>query len=169
FTNHLGTGKPSVQITPEGEQVVIAQISHWMRDENQNYTGVVIKAANLDGTPASAIVHYLVTGKPAGYETSGQTIVVYSEPQPTPPAPEPDESTPEPEPEPQVAGETTQETPQPPADQPQVETETPTDTVTTTETQPTETQTETTVTETAPTTEITTEPVAGEGSGELGG
>ena len=55
-----------------------------MRDENQNYTGVVIKASNLDGTPAGAIVHYLVVGKPAGYATQGQLIVVYSQPPPTP-------------------------------------------------------------------------------------
>ncbi|MDP3986114.1 MAG: hypothetical protein Q8P77_01625, partial [Candidatus Veblenbacteria bacterium] len=90
FTNHLGTGKPSVQITPEGEQVVLAQVSHWMKDENQNYRGVVIKASNLDGTPASTIVHYVVVGKPAGYETQGQ-IVVLSAPLP-PPAIEPEGS-----------------------------------------------------------------------------
>ena len=162
FTNHLGTGKPSVQITPEGEQVVIAQISHWMRDENQNYTGVVIKAANLDGTPASAIVHYLVTGKPAGYATQGQTIVVYSEPQPTPEVAGDTTTTTNTTDEPPVTDTATTDTTttdttttdtQPTADQPVVET-TPTDTSTT----------DTVVTDTTiPTdTTVTTEPAPAE-------
>jgi hypothetical protein len=152
FTHHLGTGKPSVQLTPEGEgNMVLVQISHWMKDENQNYTGVVIKTANLDGTPASAIVHYLVIGKPAGYATAGQTIIVYNEPPPTG----------------EVAGTTTTTTTETITTETATEpapSATPADTAVTSEPTP-EPASETIIT----TSETIVEPVAGEGSGELGG
>jgi hypothetical protein len=87
FTYHLGTGKPSVQLTPESDSPVFAQISEWTQDENQNYTGIKIKTFGFAGTSVSSIVHYLVVGKQADYQTSGTMIEVVQTPTPPPVAP----------------------------------------------------------------------------------
>jgi len=80
FTYHLGSGKPVVQLTPEADYPVFAQVLSWEQDGLQNYTGFTIKTFGLDGNPASAVVHYQVVAKPDGYDTLGQAIYV-------PPAP----------------------------------------------------------------------------------
>jgi hypothetical protein len=112
FTYDLGTGKPDVQLTVEGETPAFAQVASFEKDSNNNYTGVNIKTFAPDGSAASVIVHYLVVGKQANYATSGSVIEVVSTPtpaatsslapEPTPaPAPTPT-PTPTPTPEPIV-------------------------------------------------------------------
>jgi hypothetical protein len=81
FTYDLGTGKPDVQLTPESESPVFAQIADWQTDNLGRYTGFTIKTFALNGTPTSAIVHYLVVGKPDGYDTVGTVIQVVNAPQ----------------------------------------------------------------------------------------
>ena len=138
FDYDLGTGKPSVQLTPEADEPVFAQVLSWQKDLEGNYAGFTIKTFDKDGEDISAIVNYLVIGKGEGYDTSGVVIEVTA-PSGTPPeavvtpAPAP-ESTPEPTPE--VAPEPTIEPepevtptpeiipesePQPEADQPPAE------------------------------------------------
>lgn len=72
FSYNLGTGKPVVQLTPEAQIPVFAQILEFKQDEHGNYTGFVIKTFDLISGPVQAIVHYNVTGKQAGYITFGQ-------------------------------------------------------------------------------------------------
>jgi hypothetical protein len=67
FTYHLGSGKPSIQLTPESDNPVFAQVLEWMKDAEENYTGFKMKTFALDGTATSAVVHYLVVGKQADY------------------------------------------------------------------------------------------------------
>ncbi len=76
FSYDVGTGKPVVQLTPEAEVPVFAQVLSWSKDSNQNYTGFTIKTFGLSGAPVSAIVHYLVVGKEDGYQTQGQVLQV---------------------------------------------------------------------------------------------
>jgi hypothetical protein len=78
FTNHLGTGKPSIQLTPEAELPVFAQVFEWTQDSAKNYTGFKMKSFKLDGSAISAIVHYSVVAKQDGYATSGKVIEVVS-------------------------------------------------------------------------------------------
>jgi hypothetical protein len=113
FTYDLGTGKPVIQLTPESEVPVFAQIKEWRKDQNQNFTGFIIKTFGLDGQPASSIVHYLVTGKQNGYETFGQALPVTNMPVTQTlsvsgggPTTTPDTTTPT-EPAPAVAGDAT--------------------------------------------------------------
>ncbi|MEK7640972.1 MAG: DUF5011 domain-containing protein [Patescibacteria group bacterium] len=77
FDYHLGTGKPSVQLTAEGEEFALAQIAQFFNDELGNYTGFELKAAKLKGgdVAASTTVHYLVVAKPDGYETASATPI----------------------------------------------------------------------------------------------
>ena len=104
FSYDLGTGKPSVQLTPESDQPVFAQISSWTKDADNNYTGFKIKTFGLSGSITSSIVHYVVIGKQDGYDSQG-TVQVVSTPSPAPaPAPSPAPA-PEPTPEPEVAPE----------------------------------------------------------------
>jgi hypothetical protein len=81
FTYDLGTGKPSVQLTPESETPVFAQIKEWKTDSLGRYTGFTIETFGLGGTPTPAIVHYLVVGKEADYDTVGTVIQVVNAPQ----------------------------------------------------------------------------------------
>jgi hypothetical protein len=76
FTYDLGTGKPDVQLTVEGETPAFAQVAAWKKDANNNYTGVTIKTFAPAGGPASVIVHYLVVGKEPDYQTSGKVMQV---------------------------------------------------------------------------------------------
>jgi hypothetical protein len=80
FTYNLGTGKPVVELTPESDSPVFAQVSSWKKDGSGNYTGFTIKTFGINGTPASAVVHYLVTGKRDGYATNGQTVTISTAP-----------------------------------------------------------------------------------------
>jgi hypothetical protein len=81
FSYDLGTGKPVVQLTPEGENPVFAQILEWRKDEQERYTGFVIKTFGISGASVQAVVHYLVTAKQEGYETYGEILEVSSQPQ----------------------------------------------------------------------------------------
>jgi hypothetical protein len=81
FSYELGTGKPVVQLTPEGENPVFAQILEWKKDEQERYIGFVMKAFSIGGSPVQAVVHYLVTAKQEGYETYGEILEVSSQPQ----------------------------------------------------------------------------------------
>ncbi|MDE2312255.1 MAG: right-handed parallel beta-helix repeat-containing protein, partial [Patescibacteria group bacterium] len=72
FSYPLGTGKPVVQLTPEADFPVFAQVISWATDTNQNYLGFTIQTFGLNGSTTSAIVHYLVVGKEDGYTTNGQ-------------------------------------------------------------------------------------------------
>jgi hypothetical protein len=155
FTYDLGTGKPVVQLTPESEVPVFAQIKEWRKDQNQNYTGFIIKTFGFDGQPASSIVHYLVTGKQNGYETFGQVLEVTATPQTqtlspssTSTAPVPDPTSTTSDPTPTVAGQTTT-TPDPTA---------PTDTTASTTT-PTDTTASPTTTTTDPALSSPTQPL----------
>ncbi|MDQ3018287.1 MAG: hypothetical protein M3Q64_00215, partial [bacterium] len=71
FTNNLGTGKPVVQLTAEGDTAVFAQVKEWRTDGAGRYIGVVFRAFASDGVGVQSIVHYNVTGKPEGYVTYG--------------------------------------------------------------------------------------------------
>jgi hypothetical protein len=87
FTYDLGSGKPDVQLTVEGESVAFAQIASWEKDDNGNYTGFNIKTVGIGGEAASIVVHYFVVGKESDYQTSGQIEVVtepVSDPLPAP-------------------------------------------------------------------------------------
>jgi len=75
FTYDLGTGKPDVQLTVEGEIPAIAQVVSWIKDSQDRYIGFKLKSFNLSGNPASVIVHYLVIGKQDGYTTSGAPVL----------------------------------------------------------------------------------------------
>ncbi len=75
FTYDLGTGKPVIQLTPEGETPVFAQVVEWKTDDQDRYTGFVMKTFGFDSQPVSAVVHYLVTGKQEGYVTYGEIEV----------------------------------------------------------------------------------------------
>ncbi|MDO8715556.1 MAG: hypothetical protein Q7J73_01930, partial [Dehalococcoidales bacterium] len=76
FNYHLGTGKPVVQLTPEGTAPTFAQIVSWQQDASSNYTGFIIKTVDLKGKSVSAIVHYTVTAKQADYNTSNLELLV---------------------------------------------------------------------------------------------
>jgi hypothetical protein len=105
FTYDLGTGKPVVQLTPESEEPVFAQVVEWKQDNDDNYIGFKIKTFSLGGQIASSVVHYNVTGKQTGYETNGEVIEVVNAPSPSPspsPAPAPSPS-PSPSPSPAPA------------------------------------------------------------------
>jgi hypothetical protein len=80
FTYHLGTGKPVVQLTPEGEVPVFAQVLSWKKDSQQNYIGFTMKTFSLSGVPVSAVVHYSVIGKQEDYQTLGEALQVQSQP-----------------------------------------------------------------------------------------
>lgn len=84
FTYHLGTGKPVVQLTPESESPVFAQVVEWKQDADDNYTGFKIKTFSLGGKIASSVVHYNVTAKQADYETSGEVVYIPVVESPTP-------------------------------------------------------------------------------------
>jgi hypothetical protein len=72
FSHHLGTGKPVVQLTPESLEAVHTQILNFQTDNDSNYTGFKLQVRDRFGEIyPGAIVHYLVIGKQAGYETSG--------------------------------------------------------------------------------------------------
>jgi hypothetical protein len=81
FSYHLGTGKPVVQLTPENENPVFAQVKEFIKDSQGNYTGFKIKTFGLTGSVISSVVHYNVTGKQDQYETSGQVIQISPPPQ----------------------------------------------------------------------------------------
>ncbi|MBL8030735.1 MAG: hypothetical protein JNK33_00195, partial [Candidatus Doudnabacteria bacterium] len=81
FSNHLGTGKPVIQLTPESENPVFAQVAEWKKDEQENYIGFKIKTFGINGSVVSAVVHYNVTGKQEGYKTQGQVLGVVLNPQ----------------------------------------------------------------------------------------
>ena len=74
FSYDLGTGKPDVQLTVEGDMPALAQIAGWQKNADGNYTGFKIKSFTPIGNPISVIVHYLVIGKEIGYTTSGTII-----------------------------------------------------------------------------------------------
>jgi hypothetical protein len=80
FTYNLGTGKPVVQLTPESDAPVFAQVGGWKKDAAGNYTGFTIKTYGLQGATVSSVVHYIVVGKQDAYETSGTVIQVQSAP-----------------------------------------------------------------------------------------
>jgi hypothetical protein len=71
FSYDLGTGKPVIQLTPEHDSPVFAQVLEWRKDELDRYTGFVIKAFSLDGSPTRVIVHYNVVAKQDSYNTYG--------------------------------------------------------------------------------------------------
>ncbi|PJE76332.1 hypothetical protein COV04_00460 [Candidatus Uhrbacteria bacterium CG10_big_fil_rev_8_21_14_0_10_48_11] len=72
FSHSLGTGKPVVELTTEGDMLTHAQIVRFITDSSGNYTGFTLKTTTLDGTGVTgAIVHYFVVAKPADYTTSG--------------------------------------------------------------------------------------------------
>jgi hypothetical protein len=72
FSHTLGTGKPVVELTTEGDLPTHAQIVRFTTDAGGNYKGFVLKTTTLDGAGVSGgVVHYLVVAKPAGYKTSG--------------------------------------------------------------------------------------------------
>ncbi len=82
FSNDLGTGKPSIQLTPEADHPVFAQVLEWRKDSHDNYTGFVMKTFGLDGQSTQSIVHYIVVGKQEDYETFGlDTLEVVNAPQ----------------------------------------------------------------------------------------
>src|SRR5258708_36473918 len=120
FTYDLGTGKPDVQLTVEGETPAFAQVATWKKDIQNNYTGFTIKSFAPTGGPASVIVHYLVVGKQAGYQTSGTVMQVVTAPTPTPPPSAPATATPAlpPPPHTTIAAAPTLPTTTPPADSP---------------------------------------------------
>ncbi len=70
FANNLGTGKPVIQLTPEGDVPTIAQVASWKKDLAGNYIGLVIKTFGTEGQAVTANVHYAVFGKREGYETT---------------------------------------------------------------------------------------------------
>jgi hypothetical protein len=76
FNYHLGTGKPVVQLTPEGDIPVVAQVTSWKKDSVGNYVGFFLKTFGLSGQAVSANVHYAVFGKPAGYSTAGDALPI---------------------------------------------------------------------------------------------
>jgi hypothetical protein len=82
FTYDLGTGKPDVQLTVEGEVPAFAQVGSWDKNTDGNYTGFTIKTFAPAGGPASVIVHYLVIGKEPAYETFGSVMQVVTTPTP---------------------------------------------------------------------------------------
>ncbi len=82
FAYDLGSGKPDVQLTVEGETPALAQITGWEKASG-NYTGFDVKTFKPDGTPASVIVHYLVIGKEKDYATSGTVVEVVNQPSTT--------------------------------------------------------------------------------------
>jgi hypothetical protein len=73
FTNDLGTGKPSVQLTVESDTDAFARIVSFKQDAQGRYTGFTMKSYNNSGTGVPVIVHYLVIGKQNGYTTSLST------------------------------------------------------------------------------------------------
>ncbi|MEK7640840.1 MAG: hypothetical protein AAB389_02490, partial [Patescibacteria group bacterium] len=77
FDYHLGTGKPSVQLSIEDEnrELILAKLSKFLKDEEGNYLGFLAKAFDAhDGKPAtSTILHYIVIAKGADYGTSSST------------------------------------------------------------------------------------------------
>jgi hypothetical protein len=75
FTYDLGTGKPSVQLTAEGDLPVIAQVLSWTTDSAGRYTGFRMKTFTPAGAAVSAAVNYLVVGKPADYAMQGSITV----------------------------------------------------------------------------------------------
>jgi hypothetical protein len=85
FANHLGTGKPSVQLTTEGDVPAIAQVASWKTDGQGNYIGLVLKTFGLEGQTVSANVHYAVFGKPEGYTTKGDALPILTNSQMTTP------------------------------------------------------------------------------------
>jgi hypothetical protein len=91
FTYDLGTGKPEVQLTVEGNTPAFAQISDWIQDQNQNYLGFKIKTFGINGGDISSVVHYSVIGKQSGYTTESIEVVPPPAPAPNPnPDPTPD-------------------------------------------------------------------------------
>ncbi len=84
FAYDLGTGKPSVQLTPEAGYPVFAQVIEWRQDSYNNYTGFVMKTFGLGGQPTQSIVNYLVIGKPEGYETFALDTLQVEIPTPVP-------------------------------------------------------------------------------------
>ncbi len=76
FSNHLGTGKPVIQLTAESEFPVVAQIIEFKKDNKNRYTGFVIKAFSLNGETVSSVVHYTAFAKQSGYETFGEVVLV---------------------------------------------------------------------------------------------
>ncbi|MDO8466777.1 MAG: DUF5011 domain-containing protein, partial [bacterium] len=84
FDYHLGTGKPSVQLTPEGDEFALAQIAKFIQDEAKNYTGFLLKAVGFENKEpaASTTVHYWVVAKQDGYYSATTTpVVVVDEPE----------------------------------------------------------------------------------------
>src|SRR6185436_5742600 len=63
FTYILGTGKPDVQLTVEGDVPAFAQITSWEKDQDGNYTGFNLKTFGVNADPVSTVVHYLIVGK----------------------------------------------------------------------------------------------------------
>ena len=80
FSYNLGTGKPVVELTPESDSPVFAQVMSWKKDSDGNYTGLVVKTFGLSGTAISSTVHYVVVGKKSGYSTNGTVMNVMSSP-----------------------------------------------------------------------------------------
>lgn len=97
FGYHLGTGKPSIQLTveaPDSEaastteattKILTAQISKLFRDADKNYTGFRIRAfelpvdsasSTLSRPAASTTVHYLVIAKQEGYFSATTTPII---------------------------------------------------------------------------------------------
>lgn len=80
FSYDLGTGKPSIQLTPEANYPVFAQVLEWKQDSEQRYTGFVMKTFAQSGQPLQSIVHYLVIAKQADYQTFGLNTLVVVDP-----------------------------------------------------------------------------------------
>jgi hypothetical protein len=85
FTYDVGTGKPVIQLTPEAQVPVFAQIVEFKKDKQNRYTGFVIKTFGLNGEAVSAIVNYNVTAKEDDYKTYGEVLGAIDQPvdQPT--------------------------------------------------------------------------------------
>ncbi len=71
FGYDLGSGKPVVELTSEGDTPVFSQVAGWKQDSQNNYTGFKIKTFNISGTGTSAVVHYFVVRKEGDYITKG--------------------------------------------------------------------------------------------------
>ena len=80
FDYDLGTGKPVVELTVEGDMPTLAQVKNFSTDATGNYIGFSIKTFTPSGSNMSASVHYLVIAKPLGYATKDVVITVVSSP-----------------------------------------------------------------------------------------
>ncbi len=75
FSYDLGSGKPVIQLTVEGETPAFAQVGSWIKDVDGNYIGFIMRTYGIGGSPAQAVVHYNVTAKQEDYNTLGNNIL----------------------------------------------------------------------------------------------